>query len=81
MVGGWVEPHGSPTTYFIRYATQPDFSDAVSIPLSEDLSAGSGQEAVAVSSVAESLTPATEYFFQVVANSPAGDSDLGHANV
>lgn len=74
IVGGLVDPNGSPTSYYVEYATQPDFSDAISFPASEDGNAGSGPAPVSVSLRIVDLQPETEYFFRVVANGFAADT-------
>jgi hypothetical protein len=77
LLGGTVDPNNAPTTYFVQYATQADFSDSLSAPASEDASAGAGGAAVTVSRQVTGLSPAVKYFYRVVATN-ATDTTLGN---
>jgi hypothetical protein len=74
-LSGHVNPDGFPTTYFFQYATQPDFSDAESVPASEDADAGSGTDPVPVAQAVSGLQPDTVYHWRLIAaNSAGGDT-------
>ena len=73
VIGGLVDPNNFPTTYYIEYADNPAFTGSTSLPPSQDADAGDGDSPISVSAVASGLTPDTDYFFRVVANSTAGD--------
>jgi hypothetical protein len=72
-----INPHNSPTTYFFQYATQSDFSDAVSVPTSEDAGAGTGNQLIEVSQPLTGLSAGTTYYYRVVAHSEAGGDATG----
>jgi hypothetical protein len=72
IIGGYVDPNGSPTTYSIEYATNKAFTGATSVPATKDASAGTGQTPVVVSQLLSGLQPDSEYFFRITAQSAVG---------
>ena len=74
VVGGWIDPNGSPTTFYVEYADNAGFSNSTSVPVSQDASAGSGQSQVPVSFQVTGLSPGAEYHYRVVATNGAGSS-------
>jgi hypothetical protein len=79
VIGGLVDPNSASTTYYLEYASTADFSDAVSVPTTEDGDAGSGDTPVHVSRVATGLAAGTTYFFRVVAENAEGGPVIGAA--
>jgi len=79
VIGGTVDPNLAATTYFFQYATSPDFSDAVSVPVGQDGVAGSGNSPVHVSRLVGGLSPSTTYFFRLVAQNAEGGPVYGSA--
>jgi hypothetical protein len=71
-IRGSVDPNGSPTTYWFEYSSSPSFAGAVSVPVTKDASAGSGQSPAAVSRPLRGLSPGIDYYYRIVASSPAG---------
>ena len=65
---GFVDPQNEPTTYFFEWGTEPDLSDAQSLPAS----AGSSGEEQTVFEDLSGLAPDTGYYFRVIADNPTG---------
>jgi hypothetical protein len=57
-----IDPSNSPTTYVIEYGTSPTLGSSTA-----PVSAGSGTEPIEVSPVIGGLSPATQYYFKLVA--------------
>ena len=67
LVGGSVDPNGSATTYTIEYANNPTFTNPLSVPATENASAGSGQTPTIVSQLISGLEPNSTYYFRITA--------------
>lgn len=68
-LNGSVNPNGWDTTYQFEYGTTEAYGTTVPYPAGN---AGLGEEAVAVSAPAASLTPDTTYYYRLVAVNAAG---------
>ncbi|OGM91292.1 hypothetical protein A2755_02770 [Candidatus Wolfebacteria bacterium RIFCSPHIGHO2_01_FULL_48_22] len=68
-LNGIVDPNAISTTYTFQYGTSPTLATHISLPL---VSAGSGDGAVAVSSVVSGLKSDTTYYFRIVASNELG---------
>jgi hypothetical protein len=66
-VGGWVQPGGIATTYYIEYGATEGYGAKTS-----EASAGSGDVFEGVSAVLNDLEPGTVYHFRVVATNAHG---------
>ncbi len=59
-----IDPSNSPTTYVIQYGASPSLGSST-----EPVSVGGGTQPIEVSPVIGGLSPATQYYFKVVATS------------
>lgn len=78
-ITGSVNPHSSPTTYFVEYVTQEDFekgefANAVKVPVA-GATIGEGFVGVDVSQVLEGLIPSTPYHFRLSAKNALGSEN------
>jgi hypothetical protein len=70
QIGGSVNAHDSPTTWYVEYGV--DTSYGTSVPAGQDADVGSGGTAVPVTQQVTGLQPGTTYHFRVVAHNQAG---------
>jgi hypothetical protein len=75
-VSALIDPSHSPTTYVIEYGTSASLGSST-----EPVSVGSGTKPIEVSPVIGGLSPATQYYFKVVATSLVGSAESGHLPV
>ncbi len=68
-VSATIDPGNSPTSYVVQYGTSPSLGSSTAA-----VSVGSGSEPVEVSSVVGGLSPATQYYFKLVATNLVGSS-------
>jgi hypothetical protein len=61
-VSAIIDPSNSPTTYVVEYGTSPALGSST-----EAVSVGAGTEPIEVSPVFSGLSPATQYYFKLVA--------------
>jgi hypothetical protein len=73
VLGGLMNPNGSPATYFVEYSTEPDLSGAKVYPPGKDAAAGSGTAQIRVNTVVPGLKPNTTYYYRLVAKTDAGE--------
>ncbi len=63
-VTAMIDPSHSPTTYVVEYGTSPALGSST-----EPVSVGAGTQPIEVSPVIGGLSPATQYYFKIVATS------------
>jgi hypothetical protein len=68
-VSAQIDPGHSPTTYVVQYGTTPALGSATA-----PVQIGAGSTPIEVSPVISGLSPATQYYFKVVATSLAGSA-------
>ena len=72
-VGGTVNPHESPTTYYVKWGKTPSYELGQTTPVA----LGSGVQPVAFAQTLTGLAPSTVYRYRVVAQSSDGTTDSG----
>ncbi len=68
-VSATIDPGNSPTSYVVQYGTSPSLGSSTAA-----VQIGSGSEPVEVSSVIGGLSPATQYYFKLVATNLVGST-------
>jgi hypothetical protein len=72
LVGGTVDPNGSPTTYWVEFGATATYG--TSLPASQDADAGSGNSPGLVAQRLTGLQPGTTYHYRLVARNDGGQT-------